>query len=474
MKRILIPFLLFASLGAAAKKHDQQATDQEMQPVTRQILQKQMKENGSAKPTQMKHRIVAYGYRRLDGGDYRDSSHYFYSSNTRGTVFENCIENLYLEDGTSRPDSFYRYSYSSINGLYLWYKDIYTYDTADNVITKSSTRTGKVVDHYNTDGTINHTDYYNITGDTLMSSSYSFYNGQKQKIRDSSYSFLANTHVNKTEYIYDAQSYLDSTYSYHWDPTASSWLISSIANQDVDINGNVILKEFASGLSGTPFYYRTELDYNAFNLLVRTVSYESSDGINYAPSYKDSIAYNVNNPVYTHKSSYGWNRNSSNWDITYLREYHLNAAGNWDTAYYYRIDQANNNNPTYLEKDIITYNSYGWVADQYGYWYDTATHTYEATPYDINAYYYEDYDDPTTIAGSAAEETVAIYPNPATEQLIITTTEGQALPVTLTDLAGRTVQSTTLNTRVVLDISMLPPGMYLLKAGNEVHKVIKR
>lgn len=62
-----------------------------------------------------------------------------------------------------------------------------------------------------------------------------------------------------------------------------------------------------------------------------------------------------------------------------------------------------------------------------------------------------------------------VYPNPATT---VVTVEGHGL-VTLTDLAGRSIESREVNGTAHIDLSALPAGVYLLRSGNVTRRVVK-
>jgi hypothetical protein len=61
-----------------------------------------------------------------------------------------------------------------------------------------------------------------------------------------------------------------------------------------------------------------------------------------------------------------------------------------------------------------------------------------------------------------------VYPNPASDILNIASSNDGTTQVTITDMAGRTVQSTTLLAarRAQLDVSTLPAGIYVVTIEN--------
>lgn len=68
-----------------------------------------------------------------------------------------------------------------------------------------------------------------------------------------------------------------------------------------------------------------------------------------------------------------------------------------------------------------------------------------------------------------------VYPNPVSDVLSVTTTAAHPLPITLMDVKGNVMRSLTLAAGTgQLDVSGLPSGIYLLKAGNEVKKIVVR
>ena len=81
------------------------------------------------------------------------------------------------------------------------------------------------------------------------------------------------------------------------------------------------------------------------------------------------------------------------------------------------------------------------------------------------------------IVESHYNNSLIVYPNPAKEQLTIENLDMQysTSDIRLFDIMGRLLQSTivNLNSKITVDISHLPCGMYYLKAGNKVVKVVK-
>ena len=70
--------------------------------------------------------------------------------------------------------------------------------------------------------------------------------------------------------------------------------------------------------------------------------------------------------------------------------------------------------------------------------------------------------------GENENATVNIYPNPASETLTI---EAEGL-VTIVDEMGRVVRSLFVDNKQTIDLQGLTSGLYFVKAGNEVKKVM--
>ena len=79
------------------------------------------------------------------------------------------------------------------------------------------------------------------------------------------------------------------------------------------------------------------------------------------------------------------------------------------------------------------------------------------------------YDDCGNVGiGENENATVNIYPNPATESLTI---EAEGL-VTIADETGRVVRTLFVDNKQTIDLLGLPSGLYFVKAGTEVKKVL--
>ncbi len=75
----------------------------------------------------------------------------------------------------------------------------------------------------------------------------------------------------------------------------------------------------------------------------------------------------------------------------------------------------------------------------------------------------------------ANEVTVQLFPNPASDELFVATS-GKITEITITNLLGQTMYTNNYNSsQVHVDVSSLPPGMYLVRInGSEVRKFVKQ
>lgn len=85
----------------------------------------------------------------------------------------------------------------------------------------------------------------------------------------------------------------------------------------------------------------------------------------------------------------------------------------------------------------------------------------------------------TPIDPLISTSTFSIYPNPATQRLVIERKNASMDAIELYDLSGKNVSPNISiieqsDTRKVIDVSALPSGMYFLKTSNLIYKIIKQ
>jgi hypothetical protein len=73
------------------------------------------------------------------------------------------------------------------------------------------------------------------------------------------------------------------------------------------------------------------------------------------------------------------------------------------------------------------------------------------------------------------ENSISVYPNPVKDALTIKTNNNSLLSVELTDLNGRVIRQTTVNTlQYTMEVSTLASGIYLLKIHTDTGSVSKK
>lgn len=403
------------------------------------------------KTTSATKRIKAFAYRR--DNMLCDTATYYYSG-THTSDFPTCIENFELTGVAFYPqktpgivvDSYYYHNIvTGIGGTNDFVK--VTYDAGLNAGTteeRSIYSWTKNIGSY-TGGLLTSVDEYDTTGGGSMThkrTRYKFYDVAERNIEDSIYSLAMAAPLEKTVFYYSAM--LDSEYHYTW--ASGAWLHS----------------------------YTIWHTYNAFGLVTsqNALSYVSS----FVP-YKDTFAYDGSNPNYIFYSYSDYAPSLGSWVVRDQRQYHLNAAGKWDTVFYSTSDL------TYtsvipVEKDPVFYNTEGLMDSTKGYKYDLFTNQYADTSYDKNIYYYESNTVAVPVISNSVE--MHIFPNPAHQQATITFTgcSGQYVDVAVADVMGKTLislyNSEIKNGSMQVDLRSLPAGTYVMsvisKSSNVVHR----
>jgi hypothetical protein len=84
----------------------------------------------------------------------------------------------------------------------------------------------------------------------------------------------------------------------------------------------------------------------------------------------------------------------------------------------------------------------------------------------------------TGIENTPAGNNIAVYPNPATNQLTIYNSGQQKIKeAEIFNIFGKKTgnyQLSTVDSKSYIDISNLPAGLYLIRLGNKTHKFVKR
>ena len=268
---------------------------------------------------------------------------------------------------------------------------------------------------------------------------YSFYSNNL-KVVDSSVFFNSSTLLweiqSKASFVYDANNNLTSETYYNWNQTNNSWdngykviYTNNTSGKPVELLG------FNAGISSWDTSYRTTFTYNTNGYIIDQTTYNWDAGAHiWKTSVKLVYSYNTNSQLL----------NISRWQMNYntgiLQEVRRDG-----------FSYDSNNNNTSINTTI--WNSSAWVnAEKYiNYW----------SLHQINA------------IDEQSNHTVKVFPNPATNTIYLNYYSNKPLNVRLFDVNGKLVTDK-LITGNMLDISDLESGIYFVRLGNSVTKIIKK
>lgn len=411
------------------------------------------------KTTQLKQRVIGMSSWDQAGPVLNDSATYGYTSNTRGSAFNYNIMAFYS-------------SYPPINNFILEYMT----GSPDRLDVKADS-----IVHYGDDGTgISMTEKQNFT-----------YNGSN-KVSDYIDNDYTSTPVYQDRYIhtYDAQGRLtmrlnlsdagigmdtsarefftynaqgklvmDSVEQYDgvniWTPTAKISYVYDASSNPVSI---VLMVDPGAGTL-IPFISYTNTFYS--NNTVKTSELginQSGTGID--PFIIDSFGYASGITAFAnYQKEYEYDPNTSSWQPFFLQTRHINAQSVPDTIY---SSQWDGSQWVDAGKNIYTYNSYNNpVTDK--------LYTTNSTPDNITTYYYEQYNDPTSVGNTPeVAQDIKVFPNPTTGNLNINWSNaviGAPVTISIVGMNGQMVYSESLRwnqTAQQLSVAHLQPGIYAM------------
>lgn len=398
----------------------------------------------AAKTTAMHQRIIGYSYHQLSTSVINDTVKFIYNTNARGSGTIGWGTALY-PDPMQTPqlikcDSFtYKLQGTNDRGR-LWYNS--SNEAIEMRYDTSGPSGYQMKDH--------HYYYYDASHRRIADSEYYVpyassykrfrtYDGSGFPIVDSSFNFT--TGLPSYKYVFVNNAAGDPTLStyYVWNSSTSAWDASQRTTTTYDGSGRRTLSV-------------TEL-------------YTSGTWNNY---YKDTLAYTGSFTDESYRAIFTWV--SGAWAGSTANSYHFDAAGKWDTTWYYTW---NNITSVFVitEKDFFLYNSAGNISIGQGIMYDAGTSTYAPTPYDINNFYYEDYDD-AGVRDTSPLTGLKAYPNPVEGVLRIDMSDissSNALQVRITDIQGRVMMNADVDglAGALFDVSAYAPGTYVLTVASE-------
>ena len=460
-------YLTFAALALCNALSAQPAQQGHINKYTRDILARQSaNDNVAAKGTSLRERQTAFSGSINNGTTYDvwDTIHYKYTG-LHGNVLDNGNFYSYWDNGSG----------TVFDGM-VPPPGTLLYDTAIVLATLSgpgSTQEMRLIKKWNASGdlisfirqypnpigsstivqqerylytyNVNHKctfieqqeDASSSGGSGLYVTMYtgsSKYDAQNRVVADSFYDISAATPDQKLTYTYNANGLPQQTIHYNW-----------------DFNNN-------TGWIPDSSYTFT---YDASNRLVKSLS-QGWTGTAYVNGWKDTLTYTGAATIASTYKSYLWYTGA--FQAMYLTTVSLTAALAPDTTKWYSYNGAN----TVLA---------GMFKDQY----TALNHVNHRTYYQVIGgvlgtqpsqqymFYYETYNDPTGVPPvcPAGGNTIALYPNPATDEvhLQLYTLPANAPTISIYTFDGRLMQQTVQPVGLYYSLSTreLPAGNYLVE-----------
>jgi hypothetical protein len=414
--------------------------------------------NVAQKTTMLKQRLVGMSsWSQAGTPSIADSAKYGYASNTRGSSFNYntmsyytsypSLNNLMLEYLASNPDridvkadSIVRYGDDG-TGIVVVEKQNFSYnssnkivDYTDNDYTSTPATQDRYIHTYDAQGRLSYR--LNITDGDTSAREFFKYNTQGKLTLDSLEQYDG---VNiwspafKIVYTYDASGN-PTKISLQADVTGSGTIVPVITYDNTFYSNNTIKTSLFSALQTFPGSIE--------------------------PIYADSFGYASGITAYfNYLQEKAYDNTTATWELSYRQSRHINTQGLPDTA------NAQTWDGTQWQpygKNVYTYNSNNNpVTDKA---YSTGT-----TPDNITTYYYEQYNDPTSVGNTpAVAQDIRIYPNPTTGNMNINWSNaviGAPVTISIVGMNGQMVYSESLRwNQAVQQVSVgqLQPGVYAL------------
>lgn len=441
---LLINAVIIGMSGASAiplTKINQTIAGRTNGDMTLHILHKQSVDNASLKTTGLKKRFIGFGY--VDNGVLKDSNRYYYFSNKRGSVHDDLTTYLEQYYPTSidpinniKCDSAERWS---LQGGQLDQSEVRTfaYNSSNEVVQYTDQYNIAFPQYlylisYNATGNISKVATNTKNGSTIINTHnmFVYYDAQNRRSYDSSYDVINAVPVNKRAFVYDANSNMVAFLSYVWKNNA--WVLT----------------------------YRVTHTYDGSNRLVTTIRALADVSNVLVNNTKDTFGYTGNSALYTYYKMYDWDVATNDWRYADKVTRTLNSQ-NLVASY---ILYANETNP--LERIDAHYGTDDLL--QYTESFKYTNGSFEATPYDKQTFYYEEYA-PENINDIAAKaQALIIYPNPAIETVTVMMPQSEHAVLTVTDAAGKmmNVSQYAGGKEAVLDISHYASGLYHIRLAD--------
>ncbi len=371
----------------------------------------------------------------------------------------------YLGVFTKPQVEYANYSHWTINPNTLIYgfyeKDMVGYDINKNLIRDTALFADSAIypnmTYYN---------LFNVTNNIDTSYSYVYDAGVSNNAFKQFFSYNVMNKVTKDSiYEYDSGSwYLVSKTFYSYDASNNLILIDNFSNND-DTTFTLPLIEQVK-------YTNT---YDASNRL-KTVHTSYFDGTALTPSVIDTFAYSGTYPFHLSWKEYQYDAINSYWaPMTYMTKT-LNVAGFPDVINIQTFDSLSNSwVPSVRQIAYYNANNNPIKLDEYIYNFTS----FPSTPDFTTNYFYETYNNTTTINSTLNSDKLTLYPNPSINTINIKGFEKNNFIINARfyDVSGRIISVQTsklLGDEIQISLEDLVKGIYLLvledKEGNIICK----
>ena len=294
----------------------------------------------------------------------------------------------------------------------------------------------------------------------------------------------------KIEQTYNAQGNQTLYAYYSWDNDLNQWRNYSKSEYTYDTQGNRILQvsySWNDELNLLRIESKSEYTYDVQGNRILQISYSWDDDLaQWRNGGKSESTYDAqgNNTLYI---AYLWDTYLNQWINYYKKEYEYDAQGNqtlevdsnWDTHLNQWIGSSKREyayNLSYTWADVFVPEDW-FERDSENILLSRIHYDWDRTLSDwgeprIATYHYSEI---TTSIPTHPQHNISIYPNPTSGELRMENGELRMANVEVFDIMGRKqhAEIRESNGGVLLNIAHLPSGIYLVKAGEQVWKVVK-
>jgi hypothetical protein len=302
------------------------------------------------------------------------------------------------------------------------------------------------------------------------------------------YDSLTSSFVNdskiETYYHLNSATLLDSFSVSQWSPDMVEWVVQLSTWNIFDSEDRIIESNSSIGFLGEPILFKdkylyddkgdnhliessaiiegeeiiTGLTENTFmNHLLSVAVVYTTDGINFFPETRETFLYAPFGFIARHTMMV-WNEEIENWQIAQTIDYQYDEEHRLSEKF---ITFYEDGIPADAERPSYEYVKGLYLALETTYLFDTDSQTWLL---DNKKYYY--YNEVTSIPNEPVQLlALPLAPNPTTRMVKIEIAEPSAIQ--LFDASGRMIASQILHPGEMIDLGLLPAGLYQLVAQNE-------